>query len=643
MRFIFYLFLTCTALILGTLILAPSLFDINTYKSKIIELVNKKTKADLKIKGNLNLSLFPEAKISFEEVSFSKNGIPELFYSKKIFVYPSIFSLLKGELKFDKVKVENSVINIEKNKNNKTNWEELFSKKKIDKKKEIEKDVTSLNEKPAINNFSENKELLLINELIIKESKLIYKNSKEVIELKNIDCLFVQKNPNFFKIKGNLIFQKELIEFKYDIKAIDKNYLIQGEGTFNNTILKKSMEINFAKKEANGYLDLKSRDVNKYLDYKGLKKILIESSGYISFRKDKVTLKDINIKANNNYLKGEVEYKINRNTNDLNILLVSNEIDIANFYEKKISFMENDNSKKNINKDNSEIKRTKNDVSYENLYGYYFEKINNQNIDFQILCKSYIGYNLNIKNLKVNFNNKKKPIVNISSSGFLGGKVAGLLVFDKKANINIDLEGNDLALNKLTKAYRFKKINGKMDIKNKYKLTFRNNIEFIKNLSGSTELNLKELKLLGINFNNFSEKVLNISSLNEVSELKKELFLGDTNLEGFTVNLALKNGLISIPKTIIILDNEKLAVSGTHNLINNKLDLNANYADSKAKVLSLFDINFNGNINNLTTNINFNEKKLVTLLEEMAQNKLKKILEDKLEKKFDNLMDNLLN
>ena len=409
MRFIFYLFLTCTALILGTLILAPSLFDINTYKSKIIELVNKKTKADLKIKGNLNLSLFPEAKISFEEVSFSKNGIPELFYSKKIFVYPSIFSLLKGELKFDKVKVENSVINIEKNKNNKTNWEELFSKKKIDKKKEIENDVTSLNEKPAINNFSENKELLLINELIIKESKLIYKNSKEVIELKNIDCLFVQKNPNFFKIKGNLIFQKELIEFKYDIKAIDKNYLIQGEGTFNNTILKKSMEINFAKKEANGYLDLKSRDVNKYLDYKGLKKILIESSGYISFRKDKVTLKDINIKANNNYLKGEVEYKINRNTNDLNILLVSNEIDIANFYEKKISFMENDNSKKNINKDNSEIKRTKNDVSYENLYGYYFEKINNQNIDFQILCKSYIGYNLNIKNLKVNFNNKKKP------------------------------------------------------------------------------------------------------------------------------------------------------------------------------------------------------------------------------------------
>ena len=218
-----------------------------------------------------------------------------------------------------------------------------------------------------------------------------------------------------------------------------------------------------------------------------------------------------------------------------------------------------------------------------------------------------------------------------------------MLVFDKKANINIDLEGNDLALNKLTKAYRFKKINGKMDIKNKYKLTFRNNIEFIKNLSGSTELNLKELKLLGINFNNFSEKVLNISSLNEVSELKKELFLGDTNLEGFTVNLALKNGLISIPKTIIILDNEKLAVSGTHNLINNKLDLNANYADSKAKVLSLFDINFNGNINNLTTNINFNEKKLVTLLEEMAQNKLKKILEDKLEKKFDNLMDNLLN
>ena len=47
MRFIFYFFLISAGLTLGALILAPSLFDVNNYKSKITEIVNKKNKCQL--------------------------------------------------------------------------------------------------------------------------------------------------------------------------------------------------------------------------------------------------------------------------------------------------------------------------------------------------------------------------------------------------------------------------------------------------------------------------------------------------------------------------------------------------------------------------------------------------------------------
>ena len=122
MRFIFYFFLISAGLTLGALILAPSLFDVNNYKSKITEIVNKKINANLKINGSIKLSFFPKINISIEDIVLDRKDSPQLFNAKKVLIYPSLFSIIKGEPRFNKIRIYSAVVNIERDKNGEMNW-----------------------------------------------------------------------------------------------------------------------------------------------------------------------------------------------------------------------------------------------------------------------------------------------------------------------------------------------------------------------------------------------------------------------------------------------------------------------------------------------------------------------------------------
>ena len=67
-----------------------------------------------------------------------------------------------------------------------------------------------------------------------------------------------------------------------------------------------------------------------------------------------------------------------------------------------------------------------------------------------------------------------------------------------------------------------------------------------------------------------------------------------------------------------------------------------NYNNENNKLLSLFNVNFKGNIKNIKTSLDYNKAKTDQLIGDMLEKKMKKVIKDKLDDKFNNIIENLL-
>jgi len=108
------------------LLIAPSFFDLNTYKPLIISEVKKATGRDLIIDGPVSLSLLPLPSVSVTGVKFfnvagAKN--PNMVEVKSVTVRPSLFALLTGGLEVSEVVLSEPKIVLEINAEGKPNWE----------------------------------------------------------------------------------------------------------------------------------------------------------------------------------------------------------------------------------------------------------------------------------------------------------------------------------------------------------------------------------------------------------------------------------------------------------------------------------------------------------------------------------------
>ena len=197
MRFTFYFILSLLGLTLGTLILAPSLFDINTYKTKIINVLNKKFKGDLAVRGDIELSFLPSAKIIIKKVDFSEKDKPSLFSSEKVVISPSLASLLKGEIEFKKVKIERALIYIEKNKDKKLNWQSGLEK---NNNNEIDISNKEINNEDIKENLEKKKivknDFFGIKELEFKESRIEYSTEEKLFKINDLNFFLKSKGKD---------------------------------------------------------------------------------------------------------------------------------------------------------------------------------------------------------------------------------------------------------------------------------------------------------------------------------------------------------------------------------------------------------------------------------------------------------------
>ena len=106
--------------------------------------------------------------------------------------------------------------------------------------------------------------------------------------------------------------------------------------------------------------------------------------------------------------------------------------------------------------------------------------------------------------------------------------------------------------------------------------------------------------------------------------------------------MKLKTANLKLPKTDILLDDNKITATGLYELAPNNININLNYNNENNKLLSLFNVNFKGNIKNIQTSLDYNKAKTDQLLGDILEKKMKKVIKDKLDNKFNDIIENLL-
>ena len=122
----------------------------------------------------------------------------------------------------------------------------------------------------------------------------------------------------------------------------------------------------------------------------------------------------------------------------------------------------------------------------------------------------------------------------------------------------------------------------------------------------------------------------------------RKVFKGNTSIKNQEIFVEIQNGNLKLPKTDILLDDNKITATGLYELAPNNININLNYNNENNKLLSLFNVNFKGNIKNLQTSLDYNKAKTDQLLGDILEKKMKKVIKDKLDNKFNDIIENLL-
>ncbi len=113
-------------LLLVAAVVVPMLIPLERYKSEIQAQVKAQTGRDLRIDGDISLSLLPTIAVSVEDVGFSNApgaSTPEMATIESLDVALQILPLISGEVAIDRFVLEKPVINLEVDEQGRPNWQ----------------------------------------------------------------------------------------------------------------------------------------------------------------------------------------------------------------------------------------------------------------------------------------------------------------------------------------------------------------------------------------------------------------------------------------------------------------------------------------------------------------------------------------
>lgn len=646
MRIIFYIFLSITSVIIAAIIIAPSIFDINTYKNKIAKAVYHKTGYNLKIKGPLKLAFLPKVKIYFQNVQLFKESSEPVFTSEKIYIYPSLIELLKGEISFEKIYIEKALLNITETKDSENNGKisKIINKNNFD----LDRNTISSSDEKKIKKEIKDKNLLNIKRLEIKDSFLKYKNIKNVFEIKKIN-LNLDKKKNSYNLKGSLFFFDKKISLKYIITPKENyDFNLEGKLLSNVGIIEKNLQVNSSQSKFSGNIIGQLNNFNDLLDLKLKDNLALIVNTEIAYTKKKLKLSNMVLKSAGNEINALVAFTNSKRKN-INIELNANTLDLNNFLFKKKSVANKTKENIKIQKQSIRNKSVKKPFDNTNLVlnKNFMEKINiieSYNLNVKLMIDSLKYENYEILNLKGSLNKKNSINLLISGTNPLLGKVKIISNLKKSGEGSIEVNSFNTNLETFTGKELTKIIVGKCDSKSSFNFNLNSHRNLYENISGTSKLIFKNLILKNINIKSFKDQVLNLKEIEDISKVSTHALKGNSTLKNQHIALQLEKGVISMPSSKLVVDENNILLKGNYNILKDSLIVTINFDNKKNNILlSLFGIEMSGKSSNIKKKILFDQSRLQVVFENKAKKKLEKMIKKKLEKKFDNVIDKLLN
>ncbi len=115
-------------LVVAAIVVLPMVVDPNDFKGEIVERVQKQTGRDLKIAGDLDLSVFPWLGVQVDGVELSNApGFAKTpFVSvKSASIRVKLMPLLNKQLEVDAVELDGVALNLARKANGTSNWDDL--------------------------------------------------------------------------------------------------------------------------------------------------------------------------------------------------------------------------------------------------------------------------------------------------------------------------------------------------------------------------------------------------------------------------------------------------------------------------------------------------------------------------------------
>ena len=153
MRILFKLIALLIIVAIAGLIAVPFIVDPNDYKQEISDQVEKATGRTLTLDGDIGLSVFPWIALELGPLSLSNaKGFKADTFAKvnAVQIRIKLMPLLQKQLEMDTVILDGLVLNLETNKEGKTNWDDLAG----GDEKTSEKTDTSSASAPALAGIS---------------------------------------------------------------------------------------------------------------------------------------------------------------------------------------------------------------------------------------------------------------------------------------------------------------------------------------------------------------------------------------------------------------------------------------------------------------------------------------------------------
>lgn len=117
-------------LVVGALAFFLYTLDLNSYKSQIVDIAKEKTGRELIISGDIGNSLFPRVGLTLGSTTFGNAagfGDEPMASIEEVDINVAILPLLKGKIEASKVKLHGLKMNLHKNAQGVTNWDDLVS------------------------------------------------------------------------------------------------------------------------------------------------------------------------------------------------------------------------------------------------------------------------------------------------------------------------------------------------------------------------------------------------------------------------------------------------------------------------------------------------------------------------------------